>query len=101
VKICKVYLRQSGPDTFRVARFTPIQIGPSLEWYACPVCRKQSNLRWTDESRDVYVLGCNAVCAARMLKLNFDRIAKDCERGLGLIRAAFEPDLPAEVQHGL
>ncbi len=72
--------------------FTPTQISPSLEWYACPVCGNRSNLRWTDESRNVYVLGCNAVCAARMLKLNSDRIARDCERGLGLIAAACRPD---------
>jgi hypothetical protein len=60
---------------------------------ACPVCGSQSNLRWTDESRNDYVLGCNAVCAARMLKLNSDRIARDCERGLGIVaQLFFKPD---------
>jgi hypothetical protein len=73
--------------------FTPTQISPSLEWYACPVCRNQSNLRWTDESRNVYVLGCNAVCASRMIELNSDRVAKDCERGLGIVaQLFFKPD---------
>ena len=53
--------------------FTPIQIGPSLETYMCPVCGNRSNLRWIDEARKITVLGCNAVCASRMLKLNADR----------------------------
>jgi hypothetical protein len=45
-----------------------------------------------DEARKITVLGCNAVCAARMLKLNSNRIAKDAERGLGLIAAACRQD---------
>jgi len=72
--------------------FTPVQIGPSLERYKCPVCGNYSHLRWMDEARKITVLGCNAVCAGRMLKLNSDRVAKDCERGLGLIAAACHPD---------
>jgi hypothetical protein len=73
-------------------KFTPIQVGPSLESYLCPVCRNRSNLRWTDESRNITVLGCNAVCASRMLKLNSNRIAADAQRGLGLIAVAYRPD---------
>ena len=72
--------------------FIPVQIGPSLERYKCPVCGNYSRLRWMDEARKITVLGCNAVCASRMLKLNSDRVAKDCERGLGLIAAACRAD---------
>lgn len=69
---------------------TPVQIGPSIERYKCPVCGNYSNLRWMDEARKVTVLGCNAVCAARMLKLNSNRIASDFDRGLGLITSAMK-----------
>ncbi len=60
--------------------------------HLCPVCRNRSNLRWIDETGKITVLGCNAVCAAKMIKLTSNRILSDLGRDLGLIAAACRPD---------
>ena len=73
--------------------YQPTQIGPSLEWYLCPVCRNRSNLRWIDETGKITVLGCNAVCAAKMIKLTSNRILSDLGRGLGVNCRRLPPGL--------